>query len=141
MLCYSVSNADQVTLDPPVDRVWPAYNRCIEIKTSRKVTYTLTARRGTESISKSVTVAPGPPAVKLLEVTTSAIVVARGQPVMICFKARNATRVAIHPGAWLQPFDNAVGCSRDIPLKDTIYVVTAIGPGGEDSERVTVKVK
>lgn len=141
MLCYSVANADQVSLDPPVDRVWPAYNRCIEIKPVRLVTYTLTARRGNQSVSKSVTVAPGPPAVKLLEVTISGTVVARGQPVTVCFKARNATRVTIQPGAWMKPFDNEVGCSQDTPAKDTTYIVTASGPGGEDSERVTVKVK
>jgi hypothetical protein len=141
MLCYSVSNADQLTLDPPVDRVWPAYNRCIDIKPTRPVTYTLTASRGPESVSKSVTVAPGPPAVKLLEVTISAISVARGQPVTVCFKARNATRVTIKPGAWMKPFDNEVGCSQDTPSKDTAYVVTATGPGGEESQRVAVKVK
>jgi len=141
MLCYSVSNADQVSLDPPVDRVWPAYSRCIEIKPAGRVTYTLTARRGNQSVSKSVTVTPGPPAVKLLEVTVSGTVVARGQPVTVCFKARNATRVTIHPGGWMKPYDNEVGCSQDMPAKDTTYVVTASGPGGEDSERVTVKIK
>lgn len=42
-LCYGVVNAKTVTLDPPVERVWPALTRCIEIKPTHSTTYTLTA--------------------------------------------------------------------------------------------------
>jgi hypothetical protein len=43
-LCYGVVNAKTVTLDPPVDQVWPALTRCIEIKPRHTTNYTLTAR-------------------------------------------------------------------------------------------------
>jgi len=42
-LCYSVEDTTKVTLDPPVDRVWPALSRCLEIKPVKTTTYTLTA--------------------------------------------------------------------------------------------------
>ncbi len=43
-LCYSVSNAKSVTLDPPSNvRVWPAYERCVSVSPSKTTTYTLTA--------------------------------------------------------------------------------------------------
>ena len=56
-LCYGVVNAKTVTLDPPVDRVWPALTRCIEIKPARNTTYTLTATDAAgHSVQQSVAV-------------------------------------------------------------------------------------
>jgi hypothetical protein len=43
-LCYGVVNARSVALDPPVEQVWPALTRCIEISPKRTTNYTLTAR-------------------------------------------------------------------------------------------------
>ncbi len=45
-LCYGVSNAKNVRLDPPVDSVWPSYNRCFDISPTKDTTYTLTADDG-----------------------------------------------------------------------------------------------
>ena len=43
-LCYSVSNAKSVTLDPPSGvNVWPSYERCVSVSPSKTTTYTLTA--------------------------------------------------------------------------------------------------
>lgn len=42
-LCYGVSNATAVRLEPPAARVWPAANRCMEITLRKTTTYTLTA--------------------------------------------------------------------------------------------------
>ena len=43
-LCYSVSNAKSVTLEPPSNvRVWPSYERCVTVAPSETTTYTLTA--------------------------------------------------------------------------------------------------
>ena len=140
-LCYGVENADEVTLDPPVDRVWPSMSRCIEVAPGKSTTYTLTARHGAETVSQSVTVTPGPPAVKLIDVTVSTAQTFPGGEVTVCFHAKNATEVTIRPGEWVPPHDTAVGCSKDNPRKDTVYVVTASGPGGKDVQRIPVKVK
>ncbi len=42
-LCYSVSNAKSVTLDPTSEPVWPAFGRCVHVSPHKTTTYTLTA--------------------------------------------------------------------------------------------------
>lgn len=43
-LCYGVSNAKSVTLEPKTSEgVWPALNRCFEVSPKKTTTYTLTA--------------------------------------------------------------------------------------------------
>ncbi|MGC1659490.1 MAG: hypothetical protein WA737_05695 [Candidatus Acidiferrales bacterium] len=42
-LCYSVSNAKTVALDPPEAPVWPSFSRCVEVAPRKTTTYTLTA--------------------------------------------------------------------------------------------------
>ena len=41
-LCYDVSNAKTVTLDPPVAEVWPSHYRCFDVSPRKTTTYTLT---------------------------------------------------------------------------------------------------
>jgi len=43
-LCYGVSNAKTVTINPPVEGVWPSLNRCINISPKKSTTYTFTAQ-------------------------------------------------------------------------------------------------
>jgi threonine/homoserine/homoserine lactone efflux protein len=42
-LCYGVSNAASVKLDPPVASVWPSLSRCVSVTPKKTTTYTLTA--------------------------------------------------------------------------------------------------
>jgi cytoskeletal protein RodZ len=42
-LCYSVSNAKSVTLEPQTNAVWPSYERCVSVSPTKTTTYTLTA--------------------------------------------------------------------------------------------------
>ncbi len=43
-ICYGVSNAKTVTIDPkPNENVWPSLNRCVEIAPKKTTTYTITA--------------------------------------------------------------------------------------------------
>jgi hypothetical protein len=42
-LCYSVSNAKSVTLEPQPNAVWPAFERCVSVSPKKTTTYTLTA--------------------------------------------------------------------------------------------------
>jgi hypothetical protein len=42
-LCYGVSNAKEVKLDPPVASVWPSTTRCVAASPRKETTYTLTA--------------------------------------------------------------------------------------------------
>ena len=52
LMCYGTANARSVTLDPPVDQVWPAMSRCFDVSPRQKTTYKLTA---TDAAGKTVT--------------------------------------------------------------------------------------
>jgi hypothetical protein len=43
MLCYGVSNANSVTLEPQPSVVWPAFERCVTVSPKKTTTYTFTA--------------------------------------------------------------------------------------------------
>ena len=53
-MCYSVSNAKSVKLDPPEANVWPSSDRCVQVSPKKSTTYTLTADDGKGS-SKTAT--------------------------------------------------------------------------------------
>lgn len=56
-LCYAVSNAKTVTLDPPVAEVWPSHVRCFDVSPAKTTTYTLTVVRSSgETKTASATV-------------------------------------------------------------------------------------
>jgi hypothetical protein len=45
-LCYGVSNAKSVRIEPPAAEVWPSQARCIDVTPKKDTTYTLTAEDG-----------------------------------------------------------------------------------------------
>lgn len=58
-LCYGVSGAKNVKLDPPTGEVWPALTRCVPASPKKDTDYTLTADDGaghkaTETITVNV---------------------------------------------------------------------------------------
>jgi hypothetical protein len=58
-LCYSVSNAKSVRMEPPVENVWPAFSRCVKITPSKDTVYKFTAeddKGNTKNASVSVKV-------------------------------------------------------------------------------------
>jgi hypothetical protein len=42
-LCYGVSNAESVQIEPSVENVWPSYSRCVDIVPKSNTVYKLTA--------------------------------------------------------------------------------------------------
>ena len=44
LVCYGVSNADSVRIEPPVGDVWPSTSRCVEVTAAKDTDYKLTAR-------------------------------------------------------------------------------------------------
>jgi len=55
-LCYDVTNAKSVTLNPPAGAVWPSHSRCLDISPKKTTTYTLTiANASGKSTSQTVT--------------------------------------------------------------------------------------
>jgi hypothetical protein len=58
-VCYGVSNAKTVTLDPPAAPMWPAFSRCVPVTPDKDTTYTLSISDGaghtkTESLQLKV---------------------------------------------------------------------------------------
>jgi hypothetical protein len=51
-LCYGVSGAESVRIEPPVQNVWPAYSRCIEVAPKSDTVYRLIAK---DAAGKTVT--------------------------------------------------------------------------------------
>ena len=42
-LCYGVSNAKTVRLEPQPHAVWPSFSRCVDVAPNKDTSYTLTA--------------------------------------------------------------------------------------------------
>lgn len=56
-LCYGVSNAKTVQLDPPAGAVWPSFGRCLYVQPEKDTTYTLTITHASgQSKSESLTI-------------------------------------------------------------------------------------
>ena len=152
MLCYGVENAKTVRLSPPVEEVWPAATRCFDVIPPHTTRYVLTAEDAVgQAVSQSATIEVGPARPKLVDVSVNKLRATAGEVITLCFKARNATNFDV---GGLKPVTVQVGggqgqmiatpergCFADRPRKTTTYVVKVMGPGGEDSERVTVVVR
>jgi len=144
VLCYGVESAKSVTLSPPIDKVWPSFNRCIDIAPVKSTTFTLTAHgEDGAAATQSVTVEVGPALAKIIEVSVNSLNVGPGEQVSVCYKVKNAKSVKVVPGRVLNlGLTPEHGCAIDKPIKTTLYTVTAYNSNGAtDTEHVTVKVK
>lgn len=143
MLCYGTENATSVQLDPPADRVWPSPSRCIELFPSKSVTYTLTATRGEEKVSQSVTISAGPPRPELIKVDIPAKVVPKGTSVSVCYQAKNAAKVTVTPGTWMTTESPRQGCVQQVMQETTTFKVRVLDKDGTiaDGEDVEIVVQ
>jgi hypothetical protein len=44
LVCYGVSNAASVSIEPPVGETWPSTSRCLEVTAAKDTDYKLTAK-------------------------------------------------------------------------------------------------
>jgi hypothetical protein len=142
LVCYGVENAKTVWLSPPRQELSAALSRCVDVTPEATTTYTLTAEGETgQRATQDLTVAVGAARAKIIEVKVSALEVARGAQVSICYKVANAASVRIEP-IHFRGGARSEGCTMASPQETTTYVLTVAGAGGEqDQERVTVKVR
>jgi len=144
-LCYSVENTTKVSLDPPVDRVWPALTRCIEIKPVKPTTYTLTAENAEGMKVTATTEATATvrlPSAKIIDISANPAELVAGQGFPFCVHAMNVKSWKLSAGEWVRPPDSKGGCAVDHPTKTTTYTVTVTGASGEtDTMTVIAKVK
>jgi hypothetical protein len=137
-LCYGVENATKLDLNPPVEHLLPASERCIDIAPKQTTTYALTAW-GADGIAekKSFEVRVLAPLPRLSDLIASSTEVKRGAQVKVCFKVENAKSVRARPGK----LDRGTNCLIDYPRKTTTYKIDAFGPDREEDHGiVTVKV-
>jgi hypothetical protein len=58
LVCYGMVNAVKATLEPPVEKVWPAISRCMELTPATSTRYTLTAEGADHmTVSQSIEIA------------------------------------------------------------------------------------
>ncbi|MFB3828319.1 MAG: hypothetical protein ACE15B_16240 [Bryobacteraceae bacterium] len=140
-ICYGVENARAVSIDPPVSRISPAVNRCIEAAPRQTTTYTLTAEgeKG-ERVNSSFTVKVRPRAPYIVSVDLSEAEIARGGFLTMCYSVRDATGARLEPGGLALPASER-HCLRLAPTRTTDYIFTASGPGGKDQEKFTITVR
>ena len=150
-ICYGVEDADKVRLDPPVEQLKPAMNRCFEVSPSTTTVYRLTAEGAngatvTQAFAiqvvakKAPATAAAPAAGGLIEFffamppeTTA------GRPINLCFSAPAAKKVTIAPAPEVQP-TSSKGCAFVSPAQTTTYTLTASGETTE-SRKLTVRVR
>lgn len=142
IVCYGVENARAVRIEPPIQELKPARNRCFSVFPERATTFKLVADGvdGKEvSESFTVKVNPAPPSIVFVAISSKEI--KRGQPWTMCYGVANATAVRLEPA--IQPLE--VGerqCIRTFPMRTATYTLIASGAGGrEDREKFTVTVK
>ena len=152
LVCYGVENARAVRIEPPVETLRPAFNRCFHVSPERDTTYTLIAEDGggnTVSQKIAVPVVARAPARKpepaaqpglILSLAASATDVARGLPVTICYQVAPGASVQVEPAAGpLKPGEKA--CLSVTPQQTTTYTVTASAGARRDRQSITIRVR
>ncbi len=130
VVCYGVRNAVAVRLDPPVEPVKPAMNRCFAVSPTEQTTYRLTAEGADGGITNAeFTLHVNPPPPEILFLSASSKQIKRGEPFTLCYGVRNTVNVSLAPVPWhVVPAEKY--CVRGYPVRTTDFVLTASGEDG-----------
>ena len=142
IVCYGVEYARSVQINPPIQKLKPARNRCFSVTPERTTTFKLLVDGldGTQlSESFTVKVNPAPPTILFLAVSHKEI--KRGEPFSLCYGVANASAVRLEPVGWnLPPVEKH--CVRAFPLQTTRFTLVASSADGRtDREKFTLKVR
>jgi hypothetical protein len=141
LICYGVRNARSVRIEPPVESLTPAMNRCFFVEPNQDTTYTLVAE-GTDGSQASesfrVRVKPAPPAILMF--TTSERQIPKGEAVTLCYGVAHAGTVRMEPDGWQLP-PLAKNCVRFYPKATATFTLIASGDGGTDRKAFSVTVR
>jgi hypothetical protein len=148
LLCYGVSNAASVRVDPPVDGVSPSLTRCVEIRPKVETRYTLTAVGSDgQSVSQSATVRIGTDTSSLPRITSFKIEGTSkdyaGKTIYtLSFADQNAEEVSISPPVFPTLHGAPSGQFSVKPEKTTTYTLSVKGKNGRVAQKqLTVEVK
>jgi len=147
LLCYGVSNAKSVRIDPPVDGVSPALSRCVEVRPKGETRYTLTAEGADgQAASQSLTVHIGTDTAALPRISSFQIDGAQkdysGKTVYtLSFADQNAEEVSIDPPVFPTLHGAPSGQFSVRPEKTTTYTLSVKGKNGHVARKqLTVEV-
>jgi hypothetical protein len=147
LLCYGVSNAKSVRIDPPVDGVSPSLTRCVEVRPRGETRYTLTAVGSDgQTVSQSVTVRIGTDTATLPRISSFQIDGKQkdysGKMVYsLSFAAQNADEISINPPVFPTLHGAPSGHFSVKPDQTTTYTLSAKGKNGHTAQkRLTVEV-
>ncbi len=147
LLCYGVSNAKSVRIDPPVDGVSPSLTRCVEVRPKGETTYTLTAEGfDGKAVSQSVTVRIGTDTATLPRISSFQINGKQkdysGKMVYsLSFAAQNADEISINPPVFPTLHGAPSGQFSVKPDKTTTYTLSVKGKNGHTAQKhLTVEV-
>ena len=140
-LSWDVTGATAVSIDHGIGLVSWSGRRTV--RPAETTTYTLTARGPAGDLTKSATVevgpaakAPaGPPEILFWAAPST---VKRGATMWLHWNVTNAKRVSIDHGLGRQPLSSSRGINVNSP---TAWTLTADGPGGTKTAKVTVNVE
>ncbi len=136
VLCYGVSNAKSVRIDPPVEGVGPALTRCVEVRPKRETRYTLIAEGSDgRTMSQSFDVRVAADAAILPKITSFRIAGCtkdyQGDPVFsLSFADQNAAEVSVDPPVFQPLHGSTSGQFYVKPVKTTTYTLSVAGKHG-----------
>jgi len=138
-LCWNVSNATTITIQPQPGTVSGAAN-CATVTVSATTTFVLTATNAVGPNQAVVTVSVG--AVQILTFSANpAFSPASGAPVVLSWTTQNATSVTV-TGTGVPAGTQQVNGSVTVnPTTNSDYTLTAYGPGGPVSSVIHVFVR
>lgn len=155
LLCYGVEGAQNLTLEPAVDRVYPALSRCVEANPKSTTSYTLRAEGsgGTDTTTITVTVDPkahrqverGPQAasgkqlIKFFAASQNSV--PKGAPVTICYGVAGAASVTLTPPVRPVQVQERACFSAQFDATTTLVLTAKAADGVADSEKLTIQVQ
>ena len=142
IVCYGVQDAATVRLDPPVEELKPAMNRCFSVTPVTATTYRLIATSASGSeVSEAFTIGVSPAPPKILFVAISARDLKRGEKFTLCYGVTATSSVRLEPMGWTLPASEKE-CRMWYPTLTAKLTLIATGEGRRtDRETVTIRVR
>jgi hypothetical protein len=148
VLCYGVTNAKSVHIDPPVEGVSPALSRCVEIRPRGETRYTLTAEGADgQLVTQSAVVHIGTdtstlPRISSFQIDGKSKDYAGKAVYNLSFSDQNAEEVSIDPPVFPTLHGAPSGSFSVRPDKTTTYTLKVKGRNGHVVEKqLTIEVK
>lgn len=141
LICYGVLNAKSVRIEPPVEAISPALNRCLEAAPTRETRYTLVAEgQDGRTVSESFVLGVRPDQAALPRITSFEIVkrerdYAGNWIFSVSFAAQNPEEVTIDPPVLPPLHRSPNGAFYVSPRKTTTYTLTVTGKYGHKVRR------